>query len=165
MIPNLLSLFRAFLGPVVFFTVKSGFTYWSLVIVFIAGISDFLDGYLARRFNDESTFGQALDPICDKIFSFGLFLGFLGKIPTYLALSIIARDILILLGSILIKNKINNKSLKPLFIGKMHTAILMIFAICVLLDVRSLISLGYLVVMFTTIYSTYSYSMIFIKNY
>ena len=69
-IPNFLTLVRILLIPVIilFMEIDEEFYRWlSLLLYFIACISDFFDGYLARKFEIESNFGRFLDPIADKI--------------------------------------------------------------------------------------------------
>jgi CDP-diacylglycerol--glycerol-3-phosphate 3-phosphatidyltransferase len=72
------------------------------VIVIVAGVSDGLDGYLARRMNAVSAFGIALDPICDKVFAAILVVGVLlyRDFPLWLALVIVGRDLAILIGGL-----------------------------------------------------------------
>ncbi len=80
----------------------------AFVIMFISLLSDGLDGYLARRFHQESILGRFLDPLCDKIFLAVILVALLhiGAIPLWIVLVIVFRDFLILLGSfILMRNK------------------------------------------------------------
>ena len=82
-----------------------------LVGVLIAAgvISDYLDGFLARRFNQVSELGKALDPICDKIAMAMLFLYvvWLGHIPVWFLGFMVVRDVVIALGSLWVKNRTN----------------------------------------------------------
>jgi cardiolipin synthase (CMP-forming) len=110
-IPNLFSLLRILLTPII------GYFLWmggnrgiliSALLIIAAGITDFLDGFLARRLNKITSLGVILDPIADKIFvmvliiELILFRGF----PIWLAGAIIIRDILIMIGgAILIREK------------------------------------------------------------
>ncbi len=78
-----------------------------IIISVLAFISDYLDGYFARSRGEISDFGKVLDPLADKLF-FGtaaVIMIVLGMIPVYLAVVIVARDILIFLGGIYVKNK------------------------------------------------------------
>ncbi|MDB3867962.1 CDP-alcohol phosphatidyltransferase family protein [Gammaproteobacteria bacterium] len=62
-----LTYFRILIAPVIFLLIISDFYGWALILTILAGSSDFWDGYLARRYNLESTLGGVLDPIADKI--------------------------------------------------------------------------------------------------
>ena len=80
--PNLVSLSRALLGPVILLLLASG-AFWALalalVIVTLAIASDFFDGYLARRRGMADELGRYVDSACDAIFNLGVFLGFLAN--------------------------------------------------------------------------------------
>jgi len=110
-LPNLLSLSRVGLAPVI------GWLLWregdqaslaAVVLMAVAGITDGLDGYLARRLGQVSRLGIALDPIADKLFAglLVLFLIFFRDFPIWLAAAIIGRDLAILIaGSILMRGR------------------------------------------------------------
>lgn len=110
-IPNLLSLSRIFLAPVIGYYLWRGdarSTLICLILLAIAGITDGLDGYLARRLNQVSNFGIALDPVADKILAGAVvvMLIFYRDFPLWLAVLIIGRDVLILLaGMYLVKER------------------------------------------------------------
>lgn len=110
-IQNLMSLLRVFLTPFIgyFLWVNSDpATLIIVILLVIAGASDYLDGYLARRLNRQTSLGLMLDPLADKIFATILIIEliFLRDFPVWLAVIVFSRDILILLGaSIMIKQK------------------------------------------------------------
>jgi cardiolipin synthase len=100
-LPNCLTLSRVFLAvPLGILILGQDFA-WALVIGILAGVTDALDGYFARRLNVFSRWGAALDPIADKILVTVAFVCFAqtGLIPWYLALAVIARDLLIVVGA------------------------------------------------------------------
>lgn len=100
-LPNALTLSRLFLaGPLGFFILQQNYE-WALAVGVAAGITDALDGFLARRLGVLSRFGAALDPICDKVLITVAFVCFAssGLIPWYLAAAVIARDVVIVLGA------------------------------------------------------------------
>ncbi|HTY36863.1 MAG TPA: CDP-alcohol phosphatidyltransferase family protein [Bacteroidota bacterium] len=82
---------------------------WGACIMIIAGITDFLDGYLARRLHEVTDFGKIIDPIADKLAAGGgsLMLVLIGALPLWFLLVIVIRDLLILVGGIYIKSKKN----------------------------------------------------------
>jgi cardiolipin synthase len=108
--PNLISLSRVCLAPIAgyfLFLSDSNSSLIALSLIILAGITDGLDGYLARRLDRITPLGVALDPIADKLFaailvvSLILFRGF----PYWLATAILGRDMLILLGGLIIRRK------------------------------------------------------------
>lgn len=101
----------------------------SLVIFFIASISDFFDGYLARKFKVTSKFGAMLDPIADKVLMFFSYLLFAYEkiIPAYLAAIVIFRDQLIITVVIICLLKKVDLKFSPLMSSKINTTIQLIF--------------------------------------
>lgn len=108
-LPNLLSLSRILLlWPAAYFITRNDpeGTLWCVAIIVIAGLTDGLDGYLARRLNQVDRLGIALDPIADKIFVGGLVIMaiFYREFPVWLAAIVIGRDLLIMIvGGLLIR--------------------------------------------------------------
>ncbi len=122
-IPNALSLTRvgiAFIFPFVPLV-------WRLPLIVIALLSEFFDGFLARRLNAESTLGQALDPIADKLFvlsTVGILIAEQRITPLSLVL-VAMRDIVVVIGSISVTLESRNRAflyLKPRWSGKVTTA-------------------------------------------
>ena len=106
-LPNLLSLSRiALLWPVGHFIAgdTQADIYWCLLFVFIAGLTDGLDGILARKMNQVSRLGIALDPFADKIFIGGLVLMAIiyRDFPVWLAILVIGRDLAIIIAGALL---------------------------------------------------------------
>ena len=66
-VPNLLSLIRIILIPIFAVLYYNGHVGWALLMLFLSGVSDFLDGKIARRFNQVSDLGKILDPVADKL--------------------------------------------------------------------------------------------------
>ena len=71
-VPNFMSLVRILLIPVFAVLYLKGYIWWALLVLAISGISDFLDGKIARKFNQVSNLGKMLDPIADKLTVFAL---------------------------------------------------------------------------------------------
>lgn len=101
-VPNILSGFRLLLAPIFLYLFIQDQIFWralSLLIFFIAAATDFIDGYIARRFNAESDFGVFLDPLADKFLTFAGFvcLPFLDphQFPIWAVTLIVIRDIAI----------------------------------------------------------------------
>ncbi len=94
-IPNLLTLLRIFLAPVFILLVASGAPYKAALVMVVAGTTDLLDGYLARRLSKETPIGAAMDALADKLFlsSAFLVLAVSGYLPWWLAIVVILKDI------------------------------------------------------------------------
>jgi CDP-diacylglycerol--glycerol-3-phosphate 3-phosphatidyltransferase len=104
-LPNLLSLSRILMAPVAVYFLSRAENWASWVaggIVVVAGITDGLDGYLARRTRQVTPLGVALDPIADKVFAAILAVGLIifRHFPIWLAVLVVGRDLLILWGGV-----------------------------------------------------------------
>jgi len=99
-IPNLLSFLRLALVPVFLWLLLEEMFVPAIVVLAVAGLTDFLDGYLARTLNQITKLGKFLDPLADRLYIFATLLGltFTGHVPLWLALLVIFRDVLILLS-------------------------------------------------------------------
>ena len=95
----------------------------------LAGISDFLDGYLARKLSATSEFGMIADPIADKTLIIGtlISLSIVGEIDLWLAYMILGRDMIAVVGFILASILLSPYKVKTHFSGKAYTAFLLIF--------------------------------------
>lgn len=103
-IPNLLSLVRLVLIPVFLWLLGTSQYGWALVVIVVSSLTDFVDGWIARRFDQVSRVGQLLDPAVDRLFIFTTLIGLAwqGLLPWWLVILIVARDAgLIVLGIIL----------------------------------------------------------------
>jgi cardiolipin synthase len=133
-IPNLITLGRILLVPVVVWAIASGAMWIAFVLFLAAGVSDAVDGYLAKRFNMATELGAYLDPLADKalIVSIYLTLGVSNLIPRWLVILVVSRDILIV-GGILLSWLVGNPlKIKPLLVSKLNTVAQIVFA-CVVL--------------------------------
>jgi cardiolipin synthase (CMP-forming) len=97
-IPNALSLFRGLLGPVVLallVSTNSSALSFALMLMIIAEATDFLDGFIARKFNQSSRFGELLDPVCDTIYHLSVFMAFMsnGWMAPWMLIIIYAREL------------------------------------------------------------------------
>jgi cardiolipin synthase len=101
-LPNALTFSRLLLaGPLGYFILHQNYE-WALATGALAGLTDALDGFLARRLGALSRLGAAVDPIADKVLITVAFVCFAatGLIPWYLALAVIIRDLVIVLGAV-----------------------------------------------------------------
>ena len=133
-IPNLITLGRILLVPVVVWAIASGEMLAAFVLFLLAGLSDAVDGFLAKRFNMASELGSYLDPLADKtlIVSIYVTLGIAGTIPRWLVILVASRDIMIV-GAVMLSWLIGSPlKVKPLLVSKLNTAAQIAFA-CVVL--------------------------------
>lgn len=103
-LPNLLSILRLALVPVFLVLLVRGEDAWALLVLAVASLTDFLDGYLARRFGQITRLGQLLDPAADRLYIFAALLGLAWRdlVPWWIVLVIVGRDVFLLgLGVIL----------------------------------------------------------------
>src|SRR5258705_13135587 len=120
-LPNLISLARLLMVPVTIWLIISGrygVAFWVLVA---AGISDALDGFIAKRFDRRTRLGALLDPIADKVLLVSVYvtLGVAGQIWAWLVVLVVFRDIMIVGGFLLIQAiAALPKPTHPLFISK-----------------------------------------------
>jgi len=133
-IPNLITLGRILLVPIVVWAIASGTMWIAFVLFVVAGVSDAVDGFLAKRFNMTTELGAYLDPLADKalIVSIYIALGINGDIPRWLVILVVSRDILIVGGIMLSWVMGNPLKIKPLLVSKLNTVAQIMFA-CVVL--------------------------------
>ena len=133
-IPNLITLGRILLVPVVVWAIASGAMWIAFVLFLAAGLSDAVDGYLAKRFQMRTELGAYLDPLADKalIVSIYLTLGISGLIPQWLVILVVSRDIMII-GAVMLSWLVGTPvKVKPLLVSKLNTVAQIVFA-CVVL--------------------------------
>jgi len=124
-VPNLLTLMRMFLLP--FLVIQILDSHWKLafLLLWIMGLSDTFDGYLARKLKQHTRLGQYLDPIADKAMLSTLFLVLMhvGVIPRYVTVLVFSRDLGILLISTLLFVTNILRDFRPSWLGKLSTAV------------------------------------------
>jgi len=143
-IPNYITIFRFILVPFVVMALLSGYVGAALIGFVIAGISDGVDGYIARRFDQRSELGAYLDPIADKVLLVSLFvvLGILKELPVWLVIIVVSRDIFII-GAVLLGAVIGKPlAMHPLRISKVNTAFQIILVAVTLADMAFQFSLA-----------------------
>jgi cardiolipin synthase len=95
-------------------------------------VSDFVDGFIAKNFNARTDLGAYLDPLADKALLDGMYLALaiLGGLPAWLAMMVIGRDLLIVVGVVLIQRRSPVFRAVPLAIGKINTFAQILLAAC-----------------------------------
>ena len=167
-IPNLLTVFRFFLVyPIVISILEQNYNL-TLFFFFLAGFSDFLDGYLARKFSWESRFGKVFDPISDKVLVIAtlISLSLVDEITIYLTVFLLSRDLFIIVGVILSSLLIDDYEIKPYFSGKFNSFVLMPYLGFVILEVTfGFVPTLFLNFLMGTLILTSIYSVIEYLNY
>lgn len=160
-IPNFISLGRLLTVPVIIWLILTQHMQAAFFLFILAGISDILDGLLARAFREQSIIGSYLDPIADKILLMGVFvtLGTQALLPLWLIILILFRDVLIVGGVLLLILFEKNLRLKPSLISKINTLV-QIILISYILTVEAF-GIGFpwmhsLLIILTTITTTLS---------
>jgi len=174
-LPNILSLIRIILVPLILWLLIKDLFIISAITIIVVGLTDFFDGYLARKYNSESLVGFYLDAIADKvlIITIYLILGIKLLLPLYLIILIVSREVLIS-GAYLFKLALNLKfNLKPILISKINTflQIVLIIFVCFLsinqinqlMEAMFIRNILIALVTITTIVSSLIYIIIWLK--
>ncbi|HJZ29974.1 MAG TPA: CDP-alcohol phosphatidyltransferase family protein [Hyphomicrobiaceae bacterium] len=133
-IPNAITLARVMSVPVLFYLLLSGRSTAAFVVFVLAGLSDAVDGYLAKRFDWRSELGAYLDPLADKLLIVSIFiaLGMRDELPLWLVIAVVSRDILIVIAVLLSLVLDQPVPIKPLAISKLNTVAQIVLAAAVL---------------------------------
>jgi len=133
-IPNIISIFRILLIlPVLLLIFKSEYQ-WALFLFLIAGLSDALDGYLAKHFGWRTRVGALLDPVADKLLVAGSYivLTWLNFIPFWLAMIVVSRDLIIAVGVFIYSFVIEPFEGEATKISKINTFMELLFVLVIL---------------------------------
>ena len=139
-IPNLISILRILLvAPTVYYLLKHDYE-MALILFFVAGASDGIDGLLARHFNWQTRLGAILDPIGDKLLLVSCFLvlGWLAHLPSMLIVLVILRDLIIVIGAVSYHMFIEDISIEPVMISKINTVLQISLVVLVIFSMSEL---------------------------
>src|SRR5687768_9765492 len=154
-IPNLLTMFRMVLIPIFVSLLFYQKFLLALAVFVLAGITDGLDGLLARRFSQESQLGTVLDPIADKLMLVTSFvvLSMRGVFPTplpahlpvpfWVTIAVISRDVFILVGAAAINIMTGFRAFRPSFLGKISTTVQIVAIATIIFAARFPYGTGY----------------------
>lgn len=133
-IPNLITIARLLMVP--FVIVMIGQERWMLAFVgfVVAGVSDGVDGFIARRFDMKSELGAYIDPLADKALLVSIYvaLSVVGVLPGWVAVLVVSRDVMIVSAIIVSYLMENPVAIRPLFVSKINTAAQIVFAALIL---------------------------------
>lgn len=136
-IPNIISIFRILLIlPVLLLIFRSQYQ-WALLLFLIAGLSDALDGYLAKHFGWRTRVGALLDPVADKLLIAGSYiaLAWLNLIPFWLATIVVSRDLIIAIGVFIYSFIIEPFEGEATRISKINTFLELLFVLVILCSI------------------------------
>ena len=131
---NLITIGRILLVPVVVWAIGSGQMQIAFLVFLVAGVSDAVDGFLAKRLGLTSDLGAHLDPLADKalVVSIYVALGITEAVPRWIVILVVSRDILIVGGVMLAWFLGKPIQVKPVLVSKLNTVAQIIFACLVL---------------------------------
>jgi cardiolipin synthase len=160
-IPNFISLARLIAVPLILYLILQASYGWAFWVFVLAGVSDALDGYLAKRMDQVSTLGSYLDPIADKSLLVGVYLtlGHQGLIDNLVVILVVFRDLMIIGGVAMLFIFRNHTTVEPILVSKFNTGAQLLLVTVVLAEAGNEFTipmldqtLGYLVIA-TTILS------------
>jgi cardiolipin synthase len=146
-LPNYITVARFIMVPVIILAMINGYMLLAFILFLLAGVSDGIDGFIARRFNQRSELGTWLDPMADKFLLVAVFLmlGWLGALPVWVVLLAVTRDGLIVVAVVL--SGLMNKPVKmrPLLVSKANTLMQIVLVVLVMAELAGLMDFGVLV--------------------
>jgi cardiolipin synthase len=138
-VPNLLSLLRMGIVPLFIIALLDGSPTRALILFLVAGLTDGLDGFIARFYEQQSALGAYLDPMADKLLLTSAYvclaipgLGAGMTIPVWVTVLVIARDVLIVMVALILYLALQVRRFQPAMIGKVTTAVQVTTALAVL---------------------------------
>ncbi len=164
-IPNVLTVIRMVLIPVFVSLLYYQRFGWALAVFVSAGLTDGLDGLLARRFNQKSQLGTILDPIADKLLLVTAFIvlslpQFIPQplprhfpVPFWVTVAVISRDVFIIVGAAAINIVTGFRGFRPSWPGKANTVVQILSVVAILVAARFPPLRGYLPTVYTTVFA------------
>lgn len=135
-LPNVITLARIALAPAFILLLNDGDYKLALAVFVIAGVSDGLDGFIAKRFNYQSRLGAILDPVADKVLlvSAYVMLTVLNHLPLWLVIVVVFRDLLIVGGYVVYTSMYGPVQMRPSWISKFNTFMQIALVVIVLAE-------------------------------
>jgi cardiolipin synthase (CMP-forming) len=171
-LPNIICVFRILLvWPVAIALARQEYLI-ALALFVVAGASDGLDGYLAKRFNWTSELGKFLDPMADKLLLVTVFVesAWMGLVPWWLTAAVVARDVSIALGALAYKVLIGPLRGRPLVSSKINTLMQLLYPVAMLLHAGAgfppvgVVDALAIIVFITTLISGFNYMALFTRR-
>lgn len=132
-IPNLLCILRMVLVAPLLWLLATGEYFYALAVFLVAGFTDGLDGFLAKRYDWRSKLGGILDPLADKLLLVSSFvtLAWIGLVPMWLLVAVVARDLVIVAGALGYRMLVGDFEASPTRISKANSALQLLYVLCV----------------------------------
>lgn len=129
-LPNIITIARILMVPLTIWLILNDRVGAALVVFLVAGISDAVDGFIARRWEMRTTLGGYLDPLADKLLLISIYvtLAAMEQLPAWLAIIVVSRDVLIVGGVVLAWLLDRPMEMRPLWISKVNTTVQIFFA-------------------------------------
>lgn len=129
-LPNIITLLRIAATPVAVWLILEGRLMAAFWVFVAAGLSDAVDGFIAKQFDMETELGKFLDPLADKalLVSVYISLGLGGYLPTWLVIMVVFRDVMIVGGAMLFETMTHSLTMQPLMISKVNTTLQIVLA-------------------------------------
>ncbi|ARU57644.1 phosphatidylglycerophosphate synthase [Oleiphilus messinensis] len=139
-IPNILTFGRMILVLPIVSCLYSEYYRQALALFFVAGLTDAIDGFLARKFEWKSRLGAIVDPLADKLLLVSAFIAltFLGKIALWLTVLVFARDVVIVCGGVYYRYTVGTIQMAPSRLGKLSTLAQITFVLVVIISLAGL---------------------------
>jgi cardiolipin synthase (CMP-forming) len=138
--PNQLTVLRMAFVPVMIVLITYGYVGWALIVFLCAGLTDMLDGLIARKWGQKTMLGTFLDPIADKVLLVSSFavltfgsLDLAVRIPLWLTIAVISRDLLLVLSVLVFSLTIGLRVFPPSMLGKATTVAQLLLVMMVLI--------------------------------
>lgn len=129
-IPNFITFARFLAVPAIIYAMLHGYDVFAFLLFLAAGVSDAVDGFIARQFDQRSELGAWLDPLADKLLLVSVFvvLGLTGDLPDWLVILVVTRDVLIV-GAVVLASVMNQPmEADPILVSKANTAAQIVLA-------------------------------------
>ena len=173
---NIITVVRLLFTPIIIWLIFSSYYYLGLIFFVLSGLSDALDGFIAKQFNQRTILGSYLDPVADKtlIVSSILALGYMGAIPPWLIILIVSRDLAIL-GAVIISWLVERSlKIEPIISSKINTFLQIFYIGLILLSLSSKEEIIYLdvfilpafsiLIALSTLVSWFSYLILWLRS-
>lgn len=135
-VPNLITVMRIILVPIIVWLILSGQMMPAFILFLVAGISDGVDGFIAKRFNQQTELGAYLDPLADKALLMSIYvaLGVLDFLPSWLVILVVSRDVLII-GAVMLSWIMDKPvEMAPVMTSKVNTTAQILLVVFILAD-------------------------------
>lgn len=145
-IPNFITLLRFLMVPAVVYALLLDEMLPAFILFVAAGISDAVDGFIARHYNQQSELGRYLDPMADKLLLVTVFimLAILGYLPQWVAVLVVSRDVLIVMAVLVSSVMAQPVDMNPILVSKTNTALQIALISVVLAEQAFGFTLGWL---------------------